>query len=152
MNYTNVNHKDLVQYLYVRTGLQGDAVKYFLSWQNLRIPVAVPLDDESGLVHSMVVTVANVADATRRACRARGHLADCSPSQYLQKARKTQCHIQSDTQGRAPVSGDQTPVRLCEGALPRLGENTAPMVTLFALSNQWMARQHVLANAGEVSV
>ncbi|MBI6736187.1 IS5/IS1182 family transposase, partial [Pseudomonas syringae] len=30
--------------------------------------------------------------------------------------------------------------------------NTAQMVTLFALSNLWMARRHLLASAGEVRV
>lgn len=29
-------------------------------------------------------------------------------------------------------------------------ENTAQLVTLFARSNLWMARRHLLANAGEV--
>ena len=31
-----------------------------------------------------------------------------------------------------------------------LTKNTAQMVTLFALSNLWMAPRHLLANAGEV--
>jgi len=31
-----------------------------------------------------------------------------------------------------------------------LAKNTAQLVTLFALSNLWMARRHLLANAGEV--
>ena len=31
-----------------------------------------------------------------------------------------------------------------------LAKNTAQMVTLFALSNLWMAPRHLLANAGEV--
>lgn len=31
-----------------------------------------------------------------------------------------------------------------------LAKNTAQMVTLFALSNLWMARRHLLASAGEV--
>ncbi|MDZ4335565.1 MAG: hypothetical protein U1A62_18050, partial [Pseudomonas sp.] len=31
-----------------------------------------------------------------------------------------------------------------------LAKNTAQLVTLFALSNLWMARRHVLATAGEV--
>ncbi|EPM53562.1 ISPsy2, transposase [Pseudomonas syringae pv. actinidiae ICMP 19071] len=33
-----------------------------------------------------------------------------------------------------------------------LAKNTAQMVTLFALSNLWMARRHLLASAGEVRV
>ena len=32
----------------------------------------------------------------------------------------------------------------------RLVKNTAQLVTLFALSNHWMARRHLLTNAGEV--
>lgn len=31
-----------------------------------------------------------------------------------------------------------------------LAKNTAQLVTLFALSNQWMARRHLPSNAGEV--
>ena len=31
-----------------------------------------------------------------------------------------------------------------------LAKNTAQLMTLFALSNLWMARRHLLANAGEV--
>jgi IS5 family transposase len=31
-----------------------------------------------------------------------------------------------------------------------LAKNTAQLVTLFALSNLWMAREHLLTNAGEV--
>ncbi|EGH26640.1 ISPsy2, transposase, partial [Pseudomonas amygdali pv. mori str. 301020] len=33
-----------------------------------------------------------------------------------------------------------------------LAKNTAQMVTLFALSNLWMARRHLLVSAGEVRV
>lgn len=33
-----------------------------------------------------------------------------------------------------------------------LTKNTAQLVTLFALSNLWMARRHLLTNAGEVSL
>ncbi len=31
-----------------------------------------------------------------------------------------------------------------------LAKNTAQLMTLFALSNLWVARRHLLANAGEV--
>ncbi|MGV5345270.1 hypothetical protein ACV4VJ_18000, partial [Pseudomonas aeruginosa] len=31
-----------------------------------------------------------------------------------------------------------------------LAKNTAQLITLFALSNLWMARRHLLANTGEV--
>jgi len=31
-----------------------------------------------------------------------------------------------------------------------LAKNTSQMVTLFALSNLWMARRHLMMNAGEV--
>jgi transposase, IS5 family len=31
-----------------------------------------------------------------------------------------------------------------------LAKNTAQRVTLFALSNRWMARRHLLTNAGEM--
>jgi IS5 family transposase len=31
-----------------------------------------------------------------------------------------------------------------------LAKNAAQMVTLFALSNLWMARRHLMASAGEV--
>jgi len=72
-------------------------------------------DAESGLVHSVVGTAANMADVTQidqllhgeenvfcadagytgggktaRTCRARGHLADRSPTQHLQAVEQTQ--------------------------------------------------------------
>ncbi|CAI8777215.1 hypothetical protein EMIT0P4_10171 [Pseudomonas sp. IT-P4] len=53
-------------------------------------------------------------------------------------------------EGRAPVPGDQAPVRLCEDTLSWLAKNTAQRVTLFALSNLWMARRHLLSHAVEV--
>ncbi|RUE99346.1 IS5/IS1182 family transposase, partial [Pseudomonas aeruginosa] len=31
-----------------------------------------------------------------------------------------------------------------------LAKNTAQLITLFALSNLWMVRRHLLANTGEV--
>ena len=53
--------------------------------------------------------------------------------------------------GGAPVSGDQAPVRLPNGALPGLGslaKNAAQVLTLFALSNLWMKRRTLLALTG----
>ncbi len=47
-------------------------------------------------------------------------------------------------------SGHQTAVRLYESALRGMAKNTAQLKTLFALSNLWMARRHLLAAMGEV--
>nr|UVN17906.1 IS5 family transposase ISPsy2 [Pseudomonas syringae] len=145
-------------------------------------------DDESGLVHSVVVTAANVADVTqvakllhgeenvvcadaglhrgreaRRTRWAQGHLADCRPPQHLQKARKTQYFVQGDpkiekakAQVRAKVEHPFRVIKRQFGyekvRFRGLAKNTAQMVTLFALSNLWMARRHLLASAGEVRV
>ena len=65
--------------------------------------------------------------------RPEGRLADCRPSQHLQEAGQAQRAVQGQAQdrtsqssgareGRTSVSSDQTPVRLCEDALPWSGE------------------------------
>ena len=50
-------------------------------------------------------------------------------------------------QGRASISGYQTAVWSYQGALSRTQKNTAPLNTLFALSNIWMARGRLLQTA-----
>jgi IS5 family transposase len=68
--------------------------------------------------------------ATSPSClRARPRLGSRSKSTQGQRAGE----------GGAPVPRGQAAVRLREGALPRFGKNTAHVVTLFALSNLWMA-------------
>ena len=53
-------------------------------------------------------------------------------------------------EGRASVPSDQAAVRLDEGALPRAGEEHGALITLFALSNLWMARRQLMAMTGAV--
>ncbi|MFA0921600.1 transposase [Pseudomonas tremae] len=90
-------------------------------------------------------------------------MANCCSPQHLQKARKTQRFVQGDPQiekAKAQVRAKvEHPVRVIKRQFGYekvrfrgLAKNTAQMVTLFALSNLWIARQYLLANAGEVRV
>ena len=54
-------------------------------------------------------------------------------------------------EGRTPISGHQAPVRLRANAARGLVKNTAQLTILFALSNLWMARKHVMGR-GELRV
>ena len=141
-------------------------------------------DSESGLVHSVVGTAANVADvaggqaAARRrepgqrrcrlyrrreacrACRPLGHLADCGAAQRLpateqaQPLYKAKRKIEAKAQVRAKVEHPFRVIKRQFGytkvRFRGLAKNTAQLITLFALSNLWMARRHLLANTGEV--
>jgi IS5 family transposase len=143
-------------------------------------------DEDSGLVHSVVVTAANVADVTQVA-------------KLLHGAQNMVCAYAGDTGGekREEHSGPQViwqlsarrstdkthgkrsalykAIRKIERAKAQvrskvehpfrvikrqfgytkvrfrgLVKNTAQMVTLFALSNLWMAHRYLLSDAGEV--
>lgn len=143
-------------------------------------------DDESGLVHSVVVTAANVADVTQADKRLHGAenvvCADAGytgaekreehagrkviwqiaarPSTYkkhgkrsafykaLRKIEKAKAQVRAKVKHPFRVTKRQfgyTKVRF-----RGLAKNAAQMVTLFALSNLWMARRHLLASAGEL--
>ncbi len=143
-------------------------------------------DEESGLVHSVVVTAANVADITQVdkllhgeenvVCVDAGYTGvDKRPEhggrpviwqiaarrsiykkhgkrsalyQAIRKIEKAKAQIRAKVEHPFRVIKRQfgyTKVRF-----RGLAKNAAQMMTLFALSNLWMARRHLLASAGEV--
>nr|ANC68231.1 TnpA2 [Pseudomonas oleovorans] len=146
----------------------------------------IGVDDESGLVHSVVGTPANVADVTQVDKFLHGdENVVCADAGY------TGVEKRSEHEGRAVIwqvaarrstykkLGKSSPLykakRKVEKAKAQvrakvehpfrvikrqfgytkvrfrgLVKNTAQLVTLFALSNLWMARRHLLANTGEV--
>jgi IS5 family transposase len=146
----------------------------------------IGVDDESGLVHSVVGTAANVADVTQvdqllhgeenvvcadagytgvekrpehagreviwQIAARRSTYKQLSKRSSLYKAKrkieKAKAQVRSKVEHSFRVIKRQfgyTKVRF-----RGLAKNTAQLVTLFALSNLWMARRHVLADAGEV--
>ena len=140
-------------------------------------------DSESGLVHSVVGTAANVADVTqvdkllhgeenlvsgdagytgveKRAEHAgrpviwqiaarRSTYQQLSkrspPYKAKRKIEKAKAQVRAKVEHPFRVIKRQFKVRF-----RGLAKNTAQLVTLFALSNLWMARRHLLAGAGEV--
>ncbi|ELM8237799.1 IS5 family transposase [Escherichia coli] len=146
----------------------------------------IGVDDESGLVHSVVGTAATVADVTQVdkllhgdenvVCADAGYTGVEKRSEHADReviwqvaARRSTYKMldkrsalykakrkieKAKAQVRAKVEPpfrvikrqfDYTKVRF-----RGLVRNTAQLVTLFALSNLWMARRHLLASAGEV--
>ncbi|VVN47181.1 IS5 family transposase [Pseudomonas fluorescens] len=146
----------------------------------------IGVDAESGLVHSLVGTAANVADVTQVdkllhgdenvVCADAGYTgvekrpehegrqviwqiaARRSTYQKLGKRSvlyKAKRKIEkAKAQARAKVEHPFRVIKRQFGyAKTRfrgLAKNTAQLVTLFALSNLWMARRHLLSHAGEV--
>ena len=144
------------------------------------------VDDESGLVHSVVGTAANVADVTQVdkllhgdenvVCTDAGYTgvekrpehvdrkviwqvaARRSTYKKLDKRSalyKTKRKIEkAKAQVRAKVEHPFRVIKRQFGytkvRFRGLVKNTAQLVTLFALSNLWMVRRHLLTNAGEV--
>lgn len=143
-------------------------------------------DDESGLVHSVVVTAANVADITQVdrllhgeenvVCADAGYTgvekrpehdgrqviwqiaARCSTYKKHGKRSVLYKVIRKIEKAKAQVRAKvEHPFRVIKRQFGYtkvlfrgLAKNAAQMVTLFALSNLWMARRHLLASAGEV--
>ena len=146
----------------------------------------IGVDDESGLVHSVVGTAANVADVTQvdkllhgeenmvgadagytgiekraehdgrkviwQVAARRSTYKKLDKRSALYKAKRK--IEKAKAQVRAKV---EHPFRVIKGQFGYvktrfrgLAKNTAQLVTLFALSNLWMARRHLLTNAGEV--
>ncbi len=66
-------------------------------------------------------------------------------------ARAARC-TKPDARSRKPMLryGPRHPFGYVKTRFRGLAKNTAQLVTLFALSNLWMARRHLLTNAGEV--
>ena len=144
------------------------------------------VDDESGLVHSVVGTAANVADVTQVDKLLHGaENVVCADAGYTGVEKRTehdgreviwQIAARGSTykklgtrsalykakrkierakaQVRAKVEHPFRVVKRQFGFVKTrfrgLAKNTAQLVTLFALSNLWMARRHLLTSTGEV--
>jgi IS5 family transposase len=146
----------------------------------------IGVDDESGLVHSVVGTAANVADVTqvdkllhgeenmvgadagytgvekRPEHEGRGVIWQIAArrSTYKKLGKRSVLYKakrkieKAKAQVRAKVEHPFRVIKRQFGYVKTrfrgLAKNTAQLVTLFALSNLWMARRQLLANAGEV--
>jgi len=146
----------------------------------------IGVDEESGLVHNVVGTAANVADVTQVdkllhgvenvVCADAGYTGVEKRSEHAGREVIWQVAARRSTyrklgknsplykakrkiekakaQVRAKV---EHPFRVikCQFGYVKvrfrgLAKNTAQLMTLFALSNLWMARRHLIATAGEV--
>ena len=146
----------------------------------------IGVDDESGLVHSVVGTAANVADVTQvdkllhgeenmvgadagytgvekrsehdgreviwQIAARRSTYKKLSKRSALYKAKRKIEKVKA--QVRAKVEHPFRVIKRQFGYVKTrfrgLAKNTVQLVTLFALSNLWMARRHLLSNTGEV--
>lgn len=86
----------------------------------------IGVDAQSGLVHTVVGTAANVSDINVAGAPLHGRAEAKDPtSPYSDAPGQAQIaqsvHLGA-VQGRAPVPGDQAAVRLQQGALPGLGQ------------------------------
>uniref|UniRef100_UPI0039883FF3 IS5 family transposase n=1 Tax=Pectobacterium cacticida TaxID=69221 RepID=UPI0039883FF3 len=130
----------------------------------------IGVDDESGLVHSVVGTAANVADVTQVDKLLHGEEnVVCADAGYTgvekrpehagrkviwQVAARRSTYKKLDKRSalykvKRKIEKAKAQVR-AKVHFRGLVKNTAQLVTLFALSNLWMARRHFLTNAGEV--
>ena len=148
---------------------------------NFGMQAHIGVDDESGLVHYVECTAANVADVTQvhkllhgeedtvcgdSGCTGadkREELQDVDAGSWIAEkpskvgamknarerryAERREHHKAGRAgEGGASVPSDQAAVRLRQGTLPRLGQER--VLTLFALSNLWMARRRLLPAVG----
>ena len=146
----------------------------------------IGVDDESGLVHSVVGTAANVADVTQvdkllhgeenmvgadagytgvekrpehegrkviwqvAARRSTYKKLDKRSALYKAKRKIEKAKAQVRAKVEHPFRVIKRQFGYVKTRFRGLTKNTAQLVTLFALSNLWMARKHLLSNAGEV--
>ncbi|MCP1489877.1 IS5 family transposase [Pseudomonas fluorescens] len=146
----------------------------------------IEVDEESGLVHSVVVTAANVADVTQVdkllhgtenvLCADAGYTGvekreehagrkviwqvAAQRSTYKKYAKRSVLYkaIRKIEKAKAQVRAKvEHPFRVIKRQFGYtkvrfrgLVKNTAQIVTLFALSNLWMVRRHLLCGVGEV--
>ncbi len=146
----------------------------------------IGVDDESGLVHSVVGTAANVADVTQvdkllhgdenmvgadagytgvekrpehegreviwqiAARRSTYKKLDKRSALYKAKRKIEKAKAQVRAKVEHPFRVIKRQFGYTKVRFRGLVKNTAQLVTLFALSNLWMARRHLLANTGEV--
>jgi len=146
----------------------------------------IGVDDESGLVHSVVGTAANVADVTQVdkllhgdenvVCTDAGYTGvekrpehdgrkviwqvaarrstykklDKRSALYKAKRKIEKAKAQVRAKVEHPFRVIKRQFGYVRTRFRGLAKNTAQLVTLFALSNLWMARKHLLTNVGEV--
>ena len=146
----------------------------------------IGVDDESGLVHSVVGTAANVADITQVdkllhgdenvVCADAGYTGvekraehagreviwqvaarrstykklDKRSALYKAKRKIEKAKAQVRAKVEHPFRVIKRQFGYVKTRFRGLAKNTAQLVTLFALSNLWMARRHLLTTAGEV--
>ena len=146
----------------------------------------IGVDDESGLVHSVVGTAATVADVTQvdkllhgdenvvcaddgytgvekrsehadreviwqvAARRSTYKMLDKRSALYKAKRKIEKAKAQVRAKVEPPFRVIKRQFGYTKVRFRGLVRNTAQLVTLFALSNLWMARRHLLASAGEV--
>ena len=146
----------------------------------------IGVDDESGLVHSVVGTAANVADITQvdkllhgeenmvgadagyigvekrpehegreviwqiAARRSSYKKLDKHSARYKAKRKIEKAKAQVRAKVEHPFRVIKRQFGYVKTRFRGLAKNTAQLVTLFALSNLWMARRHLLSNTGEV--
>lgn len=146
----------------------------------------IGVDDESGLVHSVVGTAANVADVTQVdkllhgdenvVCTDAGYTGvekrpehdgrkviwqvaarrstykklDKRSALYKAKRKIEKAKAQVRAKVEHPFRVIKRQFGYVKTRFRGLAKNTAQLVTLFALSNLWMARKHLLTNVGEV--
>ncbi|MGH8757220.1 MAG: IS5 family transposase [Burkholderiales bacterium] len=146
----------------------------------------IGVDDESGLVHSVVGTAANVADVTQvdkllhgaenmvgadagytgvekrpehegreviwqiAARRSTYKKLDKRSALYKAKRKIEKAKAQVRAKVEHPFRVIKRQFGYTKVRFRGLVKNTAQLVTLFALSNLWMARRHLLTNTGEV--
>lgn len=160
--------------------------QFLRSTHHFGMKAHIGADAESGLVHSVVGTAANVADVTQvdkllhgkenmvgadagytgvekrpehegreviwQIAARRSMYKKLSKRSALYKAKRK--IEKSKAQVRAKVEHPFRVIKRQFGYVKTrfrgLAKNTAQLVTLFALSNLWMARRHLLTNAGEV--
>ncbi|UTW06978.1 IS5 family transposase [Pseudomonas benzenivorans] len=146
----------------------------------------IGVDDESGLVHSVVGTAANVADVTQVDKLLHGEEnVICADAGYTGVEKRSE-HAGREViwqvaarRGTYKKLGKSSPLYTAKRKIEKakaqvrakvehpfrvikrqfgyvkvrfrgLAKNTAQLITLFALSNLWMARRHLLATTGEV--
>ena len=146
----------------------------------------IGVDAESGLVHSVVGTAANVADVTQvykllhgeenvvgadadctgvekrpehegreviwqiAARRSTYKKLDKSSPLYEAKRKIEKAKAQVRAKVEHPFRVIKRQFGFTKVRFRGLAKNTAQLVTLFALSNLWMVRRHLLVNEGEV--
>src|SRR5690606_6091721 len=117
----------------------------------------IGVDDESGLVHHVECTAANVADVTQVHKLLHGREETISgDSGYTGADKRDELqHVvagfliaEKPSKLRAMKNKRERKFGYAKVRYRGLAKNTAQVLTLFALSNLWMARRQLLPSAG----